>query len=113
MVGTIILSIIVILAIISFIFACNNNDDGFIVLGFVLSLIACIILTVMLVGPREYVDECVVNTKQDPLKVVYIQYHPFTANTCDDVVILPGQSKLLHNVRIAEKITYKFDPMCK
>lgn len=113
MIGTILLSIVTVLAIFAFILACNHNDDGLGELGFVLSLVACVILTVMLIGPREYTDECVVNTQQNPLKVVYVQYHPFIANTCDDVVILPGQSKLLHNVRIAEKITYKFDPMGK
>ena len=112
MIGTIVLSIFVILAILLFVVSFNYQEEGFTFLGVMLSSIAIVILIVKLIGPREYVDECVVNTTHEPLKVVYVQYHPFTENTCDDVVILPGQSKLLHKVKIAEKITYKFDSLC-
>lgn len=113
MVGTIILSIFVILAILSFVVSFKYQDERFTFIGVMISVLAIFLLIVMLMPPRQYVDECVVNTTQEPLKVVYVQYHPFTENTCDDVVILPGQSKLLHKVKIAEKITYKFDSLCK
>lgn len=87
-----------------------NNDDDCQFATVMFAIMWIIVFVAFNIGPDKYREACISNVEKHPIKVTYVQYHPFTDNTCESCIVLPGQAKLLKNVNVISTVAYDFNP---
>lgn len=115
--ATYIIICLVILGIASTILSMFTDGDARDVFGFFILLffaVAVLICGVCAVPDKSYSTICINNNAtHNVLRIKYQQYHTFTDDTIETVVLMPDQAKIFKDVKIVSKQYIKLSDLYK